>query len=206
MSDFSLQELYSKNTVIIILLVLLVLLFLGINVLIYTGNLFQASVDIFGPVVYDFFRLLGYSSGTLINKSADVISGTARLGIDIGDGVAHDVGNILKSDTHLLSTNDLSYRRIDDNDHKRNEYHRRDDEYRRIDDEYRRIDDEYNHHHGTPDDDRRREEGDRRRADDHRKLDDAINTRKITTSPKDPEPMSSMDVGTLAQTKPYSRV
>lgn len=72
--------------------------------------------------------------------------------------------------------------------------------------DYRRIDDEYNHDHNKSDDDRRREEGDRRRADDHRKLDDAINTRKITTSPKDPEPMSSMDVGTLAQTKPYSRV
>ena len=111
--DFStISDFFTKNVVIIILLLIIFLIFLGINVFYISGELLESLVNIFGPAVYDFFELLGYSSGTIINLSSDIISDTAKTGIDIGDGVAHDIGNILKNDVRPISND--NYQNLDD--------------------------------------------------------------------------------------------
>jgi hypothetical protein len=92
----------NNNITITLLVVLLILSFLGINVLLFTGNViddvFIVLQNILNIVVYFFKKILtdfGFISGTVINDSSDIISNTAKGGIDVANGVVHDVGNIL---------------------------------------------------------------------------------------------------------------
>jgi hypothetical protein len=87
----------SKNTIIMVLGVLLILSFLGINVLAIFGNLIQSIINIFGPLVSQILAVFGYTAGTIINKSADIVSDTAKTGIDIAEGSVQSVGQLLKS-------------------------------------------------------------------------------------------------------------
>jgi len=84
------------NIIIIILVVLLIFSFLGINILAILGNIFQSFVQIFGPMVSQILSIFGYTTGTVINKTADVVSDTAKAGIDIAEGSIQSVGNILR--------------------------------------------------------------------------------------------------------------
>lgn len=87
----------SNNTIIIILSVLLILSFLGINILDIVSNIIKAIIAILGPIVGQLLAVFGYTSGTLINKGADVVSDTAKVGIDIAEGTIQNIGNILIS-------------------------------------------------------------------------------------------------------------
>lgn len=87
----------NKNLLIIVLVLLLVLSFLGINLLNITGNLIQTIVQIFAPLVNQIFSLLGNTTGTVINKSTDVVTDTAKTSIDIAGGALHDIGNLLQN-------------------------------------------------------------------------------------------------------------
>jgi hypothetical protein len=85
-----------KNVLIILLVFLVTLSFLGINLLNITGDFVQLVTNTFGPLVSQILSIFGYTTGTIINKSADVVSDTARLGIDIAEGSIQSVGNLLK--------------------------------------------------------------------------------------------------------------
>jgi len=87
----------NNNIIIIILVVLLIFSFLGINILTLLGNVFQNFVQIFGPMVSQILSIFGYTTGTVINKTADVVSDTAKAGIDIAEGSVQSVGNILRN-------------------------------------------------------------------------------------------------------------
>lgn len=86
----------NNNIIIIILVVLLIFSFLGINILVILGNIFQTFVQIFGPMISQILSIFGYTTGTVINKTADVVSDTAKTGIDIAEGSIQSVGNILR--------------------------------------------------------------------------------------------------------------
>ena len=86
----------NNNIIIIILVVLLIFSFLGINILVIVGNIFQTFVQIFGPMVSQILSIFGYTTGTVLNKTADVVSDTAKAGIDIAEGSVQSVGNILR--------------------------------------------------------------------------------------------------------------
>jgi hypothetical protein len=91
------STMFSNNNIIIILLVvLLIFSFLGINILTILGNIFQNFVQIFGPMVSQILSIFGYTTGTVLNKTADVVSDTAKAGIDIAEGSIQSVGNILR--------------------------------------------------------------------------------------------------------------
>jgi hypothetical protein len=85
------------NLIILILSILLILSFLGINLLDVLSNIIKSIIALIGPSVGKILAAFGYSSGTLINKSADVVSDTAKLGIDIAEGTVQDIGNLLIS-------------------------------------------------------------------------------------------------------------
>ena len=92
----------SKNMLIGILCVLLILSFLGINLLNVLGNLLQEITRLFKPLVVElwaiFVKILavfGYTTGVVLNKSADIVGDTTKTGIDIAEGTVHSVGNIL---------------------------------------------------------------------------------------------------------------
>ena len=93
----------SKSFLITILIALLILSVLGINLLTISGNIFQiignifqAIVNIFRPLIIQILSLFGYTTGAVLNTTADVVSKTAKTGIDIATGTIHSVGNILK--------------------------------------------------------------------------------------------------------------
>jgi hypothetical protein len=86
----------NNNIIIIVLVVLLIFSFLGINILTILGNIFQSFVQIFGPMVSQILSIFGYTTGTVLNKTADVVSDTAKASIDIAEGSIQSVGNILR--------------------------------------------------------------------------------------------------------------
>lgn len=86
-----------KNYIILVLVGLLLLSFVGINVLDVASNLIKALTSIIGPLVSQLLSAIGYTTGTVINKTADVVSDTAKSGIDIAEGTVQDVGNLIIS-------------------------------------------------------------------------------------------------------------
>jgi len=87
----------SKNMLIIVLVVLLILSFLGINLLNIFGDFVQTIINIFGPLFSQILSVFGYTTGSIINKSADIVSDTAKFGIDVAEGSIQSVGNLLKN-------------------------------------------------------------------------------------------------------------
>jgi hypothetical protein len=86
----------NKNFIIILLIILLVFSFLGVNILTISGNIMQTFIQILGPLVSQILSIFGYTTGTVINKTADVVADTAKTGIDIAEGSIQSVGNILR--------------------------------------------------------------------------------------------------------------
>lgn len=87
----------NKNGIIIFLLILVILSFLGINMLIISGNVLEELSKIFGPTVKHVASMLGYSTGELVETTADVGADAAKLGIDIAEGSAQSVAKLLKN-------------------------------------------------------------------------------------------------------------
>jgi hypothetical protein len=85
----------SKNTFIVVLLFILVLSLLGINILTLIGNMIQSVTDIFRPIVSKTLANLGYASGTLLDRSSDVVADASKTGIDILHGTVDSVGDLL---------------------------------------------------------------------------------------------------------------
>jgi hypothetical protein len=84
-----------QNTIIFTLCILLLLTFLGINLLDILSNLIKYIANIFNPIVSRFLSMIGYTTGTVLNSSADVVSDTSKLAIDIAEGSIQDIGNLL---------------------------------------------------------------------------------------------------------------
>jgi hypothetical protein len=84
------------NSIIIFLLVVVILSFLGINLLIVSGNALSEITRIFEPITRKVLSMLGYSTGHLVNATSAVTSETVKTGVEIADGALHSVGNLLK--------------------------------------------------------------------------------------------------------------
>jgi hypothetical protein len=84
-----------KNVIIMVLIVVLILSLLGINIFIIFGNGLQYLINIFNPVVSKGLSDLGYASGTVIDKSSDVLADASKVGIDIAHDTVQSVGELL---------------------------------------------------------------------------------------------------------------
>lgn len=84
-----------KTIIIFVLLFVLLFSYLGINLLSILGDSMEQFVDFVSPLVTEFLRLTGYSTGSVINKTADVAADTAKETIDIAEGAIQNVGNLL---------------------------------------------------------------------------------------------------------------
>jgi hypothetical protein len=85
-----------KTTLILIVFLLILFAFLGINVLKNIRLFSHFLYDLFTPIIYQIMSILGYSTGTIINKTSHIVSNTTKNGIDIIDHSVSDIGNILK--------------------------------------------------------------------------------------------------------------
>ena len=100
------SELFSnKNLLIIVLSVLLLFSFLGINVLLVVGEFLQKVSDLIKPLVYQILSIFGYTTGTVINTTADVVADTSKFGIDIAEGSVKNIGNLLKNAGNMIDIN-----------------------------------------------------------------------------------------------------
>jgi hypothetical protein len=85
----------NKNVIIIILLILVILSLIGINLLKILGFIVSDITDPLVPAFTDLLSMIGFSVGSIINGSADVVAGTTELGIDIAKGTTHSIGDLL---------------------------------------------------------------------------------------------------------------
>jgi hypothetical protein len=96
----------TKNMLIMVLLVILVLSLLGINIFAIFGNALQNFINIFNPIVSKGLSELGYASGTVLDKTADIVADTSKTGIDILHGTVDSVGDLLlKASGHGAGAN-----------------------------------------------------------------------------------------------------
>lgn len=86
---------WSKNTIIIVLVSILILSLLGVNILNLFGNMVESVTEIFRPVVSKALANLGYASGTLLDRSSDIVADASKTGIDILHGTVDSVGDLL---------------------------------------------------------------------------------------------------------------
>ena len=84
----------NKNSIITILVVLLIFSFLGINLLNMFGDLFQRIVYVFGPFVSKVLATFGYTTGTVLDKTTDVVTDVSKTGIDIAGGALHSISDL----------------------------------------------------------------------------------------------------------------
>jgi hypothetical protein len=87
----------SKNVLIVILVLLLIFSFLGINILNILGNFIQSIIGVFGPLVSQILSVFGYTTGVIIDKSADVVTSVGTAGVEIAGGTLNSVGDLLIS-------------------------------------------------------------------------------------------------------------
>jgi len=101
-----------KNILLLVLLCLVVAMFIGINVFYMAGNILDKIVRIFKPLITSILGLLGYTTGSVINKSADVVGSVGRFGLDIAQGTVQDVGGLIKN-TSAPYVNDFTKKALD---------------------------------------------------------------------------------------------
>jgi len=94
----STSDLFSnKNIVIILLVVLLILSILGINILTLLGSVLEWLTNLFGPVIISILSFFGYTTGSVIVKTSDIVGDVSKGGIDLATGAVDDIGNLLKN-------------------------------------------------------------------------------------------------------------
>lgn len=102
----------SRNIVIIVLLVIILFTFIGINILTELGQATEKLNDMLSPLISGILGLFGYTTGSVINKSADVAGTAARFGLDVAQGAVQDVGGLLKH-TSTPYVNDFTKNALD---------------------------------------------------------------------------------------------
>ena len=95
-----------KNIIIILLSILLILSFLGINLLNQVGDFMQTVTNIFSPLIFQILSVFGYTAGTVLDKSSDVVSDVAKTGIDVANNTVQSVADLLKDASKTNISND----------------------------------------------------------------------------------------------------
>jgi hypothetical protein len=86
----------NNQIIIIVLLVILGLTLLGINIFIMIGDLLDAIIRAFGPIIKQILSIFGYTTGSVITKTADIAGDVVKTGVDVAEGSLISVGTILK--------------------------------------------------------------------------------------------------------------
>lgn len=98
----------TKNYIIVFLLVLTLFSLLGINLLSEAGDGFEYATGGIIPYIKKLFGIIGWSTGSIINVSTDIVSDTARAGIDVAEGSIQSIGNYLQNASKGGMSIDLS--------------------------------------------------------------------------------------------------
>lgn len=102
------MEQNTANIVIILLLsFLLVISVLGINILQNVVNVIAYVVQVLWDLFKYFFGNLSYTTGEVVNGTTDVVVDTSIFGIEIVDGMLHNIGNMFKGQATPMVVHDI---------------------------------------------------------------------------------------------------
>ena len=91
----------SKNSLIIILVLFLLLALLGFNLFFFFGVVLEKLFGVVRNTVVQTLSMMGFYTGAVINTTADVVSDTAKSGIDIAEGSVQSIGNLLQNKSNV---------------------------------------------------------------------------------------------------------
>ena len=94
-NPLSLPILDWKSIIILLLGLIVIFSYYGIHILNLLGDAIQTWVSKISPIFNNFFDLLGDSTGSAINKTAEITSDVAKTGIDIAEGSVQNIGNLM---------------------------------------------------------------------------------------------------------------
>lgn len=86
---------FTKNIIIISLLVIVILSILGISLSGIFGNIFSVIISFILNIIYKILAFFGITLGYVVNTTTDVVTDTSKFGIDIAGGAVHDIGNLI---------------------------------------------------------------------------------------------------------------
>ena len=81
--------------IIMTLLFVIAMSMMGVDMFMILSNFGKEVRRIAGPPINGLFSGLGYSTGTIIDRTADVAADTAKVGVDIAEGTVQSVGDLL---------------------------------------------------------------------------------------------------------------
>lgn len=90
-----------KNIFIVILITLLILSFLGFNILYYIASGLDKAGSSVSNVFSNFLSIVGYSTGTVLDKTSATVAGAAKTGIDIADGAVDNLAKLMINGSKL---------------------------------------------------------------------------------------------------------
>jgi hypothetical protein len=88
----------ARNLVIGLLVILIVLTYLGFNFLTIFGDAIQNGVDVLSPAITQVLTFMGVSTGSALNKAAEITSEVTTGGVEIAEGAVKNVGNLMIGD------------------------------------------------------------------------------------------------------------
>lgn len=84
---------------ILFLVFMLLLSFLGINLITGAGNFLDNITAIFGPFIVNILSMFGYTTGAVLGSSASVIGDTTQTGIEMVEGTATSLTEVVRDYT-----------------------------------------------------------------------------------------------------------
>jgi hypothetical protein len=86
-----------KNIIMLLIIVILAVSIFGGALFLLIGNGLDNTKKTLGPYINKVLGFLGYTTGDVINASADIVGDTAKVGVDIAEGSVQSVGSLLKT-------------------------------------------------------------------------------------------------------------
>lgn len=107
-----------KDAIIVVLTIFIILTILGINTCDFISRWFRFIYEILSSILYDILKLFGYSVGSAVNSSSDVIANLAKDGIDILNGTVNNASNVvvgvIESDENFAAGIDENFANMSD--------------------------------------------------------------------------------------------
>jgi len=84
------NQMFSTNTLIIIILVIVLFSFTGFFIL----DILKYIIIKLYKTIIGLLSFLGFTSGVIIDKTSNILADTSKTGIDIANGTVNDIGNL----------------------------------------------------------------------------------------------------------------
>jgi len=84
-----------KNALIFFLVILVLMSFLGVNLLTFSGNVFDEIKTVAFPYIEKVLAMFGYSTGIFLDKAAETSTDAIKFSADIANGAVGSLSDLL---------------------------------------------------------------------------------------------------------------